>query len=147
MVSKPSRKSLPYEIDTFSFVIRAIQGYSEVESEKILRMIGVEMGHAISGKLAGSNINQLLQEIGELSKDLKIGEMEVTQEKPIQLTFHRCLGCDQIPGPDQHIHCPFREALLKTIVDDKLNANSAVKFLGSEGSEWGMKDCKFQVDL
>ena len=141
------RKSLPYEIDTFSFVIRAVQGYSGVESEKILRMIGADMGHAVSQKLEASNVEQLLEEIGELSRDLKIGEMEVTQETPIQLTFRRCLGCDQIPGPGQSVHCPFREALLKTVIDAKLGVNSTVKFLGSSGSEWGMKDCRFQVDL
>jgi len=134
-------------VETFSFVIKAIQAYAGTDTEKLLRMIAAEMGHDLSRKMATSELGELLAEVGRLMDGLRLGEMAVTNPEPLEIRFHGCLGCDQIPGPGQEIYCPFRESLLKTVIDDKLAVDSSVKFLGSEGSEWGTKDCTFRIDL
>jgi len=143
-----SNSDFPSLVDTFAPALRRLQRVSGVSSEFLLQRVAEALGQELAKAMTSSSLDGVLDELGVLFSSLGLGNVTFQQIAPkVTLTINECLGCEQIPDAVLETNCALRERMLKAIFDERLGVDSRVKFLSSQGSEFGRKTCRFTVTL
>lgn len=136
---------LPSMTAQFSGAIKQLQEYSGIPSHFIMLMIGEEIGHGISKKFTSNDIDDLLDKLSKLWKNIGLGEMEVQRQKPLILKIYGCIGCDNRNAPEKRVGCELYEGVMKAIFDDKLNLRVNFRLIESIGRGTGFNICTFEM--
>ena len=144
---KEKGSDFPSVVDNFAPALRRFQDLTGVNSEKLLRIVGTEIGAELAKAMTGNDLEELLAELGDIMRSTDLGILKIKDSEPLVFQVERCLGCSQIPDALEKSNCALREGVLKAVFDERLGVNSDVKLTESVGSEYGAKTCTFRVLL
>ncbi|MBI4257552.1 MAG: hypothetical protein HY619_01230 [Thaumarchaeota archaeon] len=110
-----------------------------------LTRLGYELGHSISKLMTSTTLTELLQELASIWEQEGFGRMEPVSTSPLIINIYDCYDCLGNRYGVGVTLCPFKEGILKVIIEDRLGLPNEVVELECCGTF--QDHCRFEVKL
>lgn len=95
-------------------------GLDPTKDAPAIRRIGAELGSTLAKTLESRSLQEVLSELVDVWNLQGLGELNIVSVDPLVLEIHNCYDCLGVKFGIGVPLCPFKEGLLKAILENKL---------------------------
>ena len=124
--------------DYFNHAIAPVQKHFGLSSSDLFYSLGFNLGHKVAEKYEDVTLKEMMLDLSRLWEELRIGNLSITREDPLELVISDCTICGQLPGSGEMYDCAFHEGFFKGALSGKsqkeVKLHQITNFEGAAGT-------------
>jgi len=120
-------REFPAMTDYFGPGIVPLLRYLGLNSKEVMHDFGEGVGRKAAAKMAHLSLDQMLDELGKIWQEYKIGSLTVEGRNPLVLQISNCTVCGQLQGTGEMFECAFHEGFFQGALSARLGRPVAVR--------------------